>query len=231
MQQNNSLVSMLSQNSEKNDLSFFQSKMYSSSVSRTLWDMGYDKVFFADSFNPISNSYQLKPTAWQKIKSKILGYEININIDHQNFSDFIEGAFEIRTDKKTSSTFLFTRQVNPNLYLNLLEDLLYVTDNSIKQDKLKDISGRIQFLTEKIKTTSEVPVQTNLMLLLEKTLLQEVLLSDESYYSVTVVDEPQISKDPSFINLQFIYSGFFILGFLISIIYIFIRQLFLDNQN
>jgi uncharacterized protein involved in exopolysaccharide biosynthesis len=105
-----------------------------------------------------------------------------------------------------------------------------VTDDEIKRDKLIHIESRIQFLTEKIRTTKEVTVQNNLMLLLERTLLEEVLLSDESYYSILVVDEPQISKNPSFINLQFIYFGFLLLGFFISIIYLYIKKFFFNSS-
>jgi LPS O-antigen subunit length determinant protein (WzzB/FepE family) len=230
MQQNNSLLSMLSQNNQRNDLSFFQSKMYSSAVAKTLWEMGYDKIFFSDLFNERLNLYQSQPTSWQQIKSKILGYEINTIIDHQNLSDFIEDTFTLKTYKKSPSNFLITLQQNPQAYLGFLQDLMRVTDDEIKRDKLIHIESRIQFLTEKIRTTKEVTVQNNLMLLLERTLLEEVLLSDESYYSILVVDEPQISKNPSFINLQFIYFGFLLLGFFISIIYLYIKKFFFNSS-
>lgn len=228
IENNNSLMDILSKSSQKNDLSFFQSKMYSSQVAKVLWDMGYDQVFFSSALNVTSNLYELEPSTWQKIKSKILGYEINTVIDHQNFSDFIESTFTLKTFKDSSSTYLITLQKDPSQYLNFLRDLMEVTDNQIKQDKLMDVKRRIQFLTAKVKTTDEVPVQTNLMALLERTLLQEVLLSDESYYSIQVLDAPQISRNPSFINLQFIYFGFSLLGFLISIIYLYIRKLFFN---
>jgi len=231
MKQNSSLLAVLSQTNQNNDLSFFQSKMYSSAVAKTLWDMGYDKIFYSNSFNEKLNLYQLQPSFWQQIKSNILGYEINAVIDYQNLSDFIEGTFTLETFKKSPSTFLTTLQENPQAYLGFLQDLMRVTDNEIKRDKLKHIERRIQFLTEKMKSTKEISVQNNLMLLLERTLTEEVLLSDDSYYSILVVDEPQISKNPSFINLQFIYLGFLLLGFFVSIIYIYIKKLFFNTSH
>ena len=226
IQQNNSLVNMLAQNNQQSDLSFFQSKLYSSAVAKILWDMGYDETFFSSAFNETSNAYEFHPSFWQKIKSKILGYEINTIIDHQNLSDFIEGSFMVQSFKNKPSSFLIGFQQDPQQHLILLQDLLQVTDDQIKADKLERIKGRIEFLAEKIRITNEVTVQTNLMLLLERTLLEEVLLSDESFYSIVVIDEPQISKNPSFINLQYIYIGFLLLGFFISIIYLYIRKFF-----
>ena len=231
MQQNNSLMDMLAQNVKQNDLSYFQSKMNSSAVSKVLWEMGYDQIFFSGAFNPSSNSYESQPSFWQKIKSKILGYEINTLIDHQSLSDFIEGSFVLKTFKGSSSSYLTTLQQNPQPYLNFLQDLMTVTDNQIKKDRLVNITGRINFLNAKIKTTNEVSIQSALMTLLERALLEEVLLSDESYYSIQVVDGPQISRNPTFINLQFIYFGFLLLGFFISITFLLIRKLFFSISH
>jgi len=231
MQQNNSLLAAIAQNNQSRDLSFFQSKMYSAAVAKTLWDMGYDKIFYSKSFNEKLNLYQFQPSFWQQTKSYILGYEINAVIDHQNLSDFIEDTFTLKKFKKSESHFLITLQENPQVYLGFLQDLMMVTDNEIKRDKLKHIERRTQFLTEKIKTTKEISVQNSLMLLLERALFEEVLLSDDSYYSILVVDEPQISKNPSFINLQYIYLGFLLLGFFVSIIYIYLKKLFFNTSH
>ena len=232
MQQNNPLIGMLTQNSKQNDLSYFQRKMYSSAVSKVLWEMGYDQIFFSGAFNPSSNSYEFQPSSWQKIKSKILGYEINTLIDHQSLSDFIQDSFALETLKDSSSSYFITQQQDPQPYLNFLQDLMKVTDNQIKQDKLVNITDRIQFLTAKIKTTNEVSIQSALMTLLERALLEEALLSDESsYYSIKVVDGPKISRNPTFINLQFIYFGFLLLGFFASIIYLLTRKLFFNISH
>ena len=46
MQQNNSLMDMLAQNGKQNDLSYFQSKMNSSAVSKVLWRWAMIKFSF-----------------------------------------------------------------------------------------------------------------------------------------------------------------------------------------
>lgn len=224
----NSLVSLITQGSnQKGGISYFRSNMMSSVVAKNLWNLGYSDIFYSTAYDPILESYQSSASIWQEIKSKILGYEINKTIDHQNLSEMIEGIFQFQEFKNSSSIIVYTLQSDPRDFKLFLEDILEQTDNHIKETRLSTIGHRIDFLTSKIQATSEVTLRTSLLTLLEKTLLEEILLSDNAFYSIEVIDPPQVSKNPSFINLQFIYFGFLFLGFALAIVWLFIKKEFL----
>ena len=60
--------------------------------------------------------------------------------------------------------------------------------------------------------------------LLKEQLLNESLVEQDNFYSIEVLEKPRRSKNPDFINLQFIYLGFSFIGFMLSTIWLYLRK-------
>ena len=113
---------------------------------------------------------------------------------------------------------------NPELYETLLRDLIRVTDDSIKDRERSKNTNKIIFLSERIASVSDVEIKNALIGLLKEQLLNESLVEQDDFFSIEVLEQPRRSKNPDFINLQFIYLGFTFIGFMLSILALYIRK-------
>ena len=96
----------------------------------------------------------------------------------------------------------------------MLFDSILETDNEIKRTKLKKVKSSIAFLQNKLSNTDDMILRASLTSLLQKELLEEILLSSDDYYSIEIIEDAQTSKDPDYIDLSFIYFAFGLIGFL-----------------
>ena len=113
---------------------------------------------------------------------------------------------------------------SPELYETLLRDLIRVTDNSIKERERSKNTNKIIFLSDKIASVSDVEIKNAMIGLLKEQLLNESLVEQDDFFSIEVLEQPRRSKNPDFINLQFIYLGFTFIGFMLSILALYIRK-------
>ena len=84
---------ILQVNAQTNDMAYFESKMFSSSVAKILWSEGYAETFFSGFYEESSDKYLRNPGLLEVIKSKILSYEIDKTVDHVNLSEMIGDTF------------------------------------------------------------------------------------------------------------------------------------------
>ena len=106
----------------------------------------------------------------------------------------------------------------------MLRDLIRVTDDSIKDRERSKNTNKIIFLSERIASVSDVEIKNALIGLLKEQLLNESLVEQDDFFSIEVLEQPRRSKNPDFINLQFIYLGFTFIGFMLSILALYIRK-------
>ena len=149
----------------------------------------------------------------------------------RNDAVFLKLAYHASTDKdledltEEQNLLRFTISTgNPDLYETLLTDLIRVTDDSIKQRERSKNTNKIVILSDKIASVSDVEIKNAMIGLLKEQLLNESLVEQDNYYSIEVLEQPRRSKNPDFINLQFIYLGFTFIGFMLSVLVLYIRK-------
>ena len=165
------------------------------------------------------------PTAWEKIKSWIIGYEINNEVNYVDLREHIKSQVDLNDLTEEQNLLRFTISTgNPDLYEELLSDLIRFTDDSIKEREINKNKNKINFLSNKIATVSDVEIKNAMIGLLKEQLLNESLVEQDNFYSIEVLEKPRRSKNPDFINLQFIYLGFSFIGFMLSTIWLYLRK-------
>ena len=153
------------------------------------------------------------------IQSLKPNYDGNIDLNH------IQSEVELLdlTEEQNLLRFSISTE-NPELYETLLRDLIRVTDDSIKDRERSKSTNKIIFLSERIASVSDVEIKNALIGLLKEQLLNESLVEQDDFFSIEVLEQPRRSKNPDFINLQFIYLGFTFIGFMLSILALYIRK-------
>ena len=159
------------------------------------------------------------------MKSWIIGYSLNNEINYVDLRNHIQSEVELLnlTEEQNLLRFSISTE-NPELYETLLRDLIRVTDDSIKDRERSKNTNKIIFLSDRIASVSDVEIKNALIGLLKEQLLNESLVEQDDFFSIEVLEQPRRSKNPDFINLQFIYLGFTFIGFMLSILALYIRK-------
>ena len=187
--------------------------------------MVYDKKIFVSNFDEANNSFKKSPKLWDVVKSWIIGYNLNNEVNYVDLRNHIQSEVELLdlTEEQNLLRFSISTQ-SPELYETLLRDLIRVTDNSIKERERSKNTNKIIFLSDKIASVSDVEIKNAMIGLLKEQLLNESLVEQDDFFSIEVLEQPRRSKNPDFINLQFIYLGFTFIGFMLSILALYIRK-------
>ena len=221
----NSVLSLITGGGGGNNFWDFYNIVFSTEVANNLWDMGYDKKIFESSFDETTDSFKKSPKLWEVVKSWIIGYRLNNEINYVDLRNHIQSEVELLdlTEEQNLLRFSISTE-NPELYETLLRDLIRVTDDSIKDRERSKNTNKIIFLSERIASVSDVEIKNALIGLLKEQLLNESLVEQDDFFSIEVLEQPRRSKNPDFINLQFIYLGFTFIGFMLSILALYIRK-------
>ena len=203
----------------------FYNIVFSTEVAEKLWEKGYDQKIFSSNFDTKSETFKRNPKLWDVIKSWIIGYDLNNEINFVDLRNHIKSEVDLEDLTEEQNLLRFTISTgNPDLYETLLTDLIRVTDDSIKQRERSKNTNKIVFLSDKIASVSDVEIKNAMIGLLKEQLLNESLVEQDNYYSIEVLEQPRRSKNPDFINLQFIYLGFTFIGFMLSVLVLYIRK-------
>ena len=141
-----SLGSFLGIEGESSMLTDFFNILFSYKTAEKMWDKGYDKVFFSSQFNPEEEMYIMNSTPLsQNLKAKILGYEINKVIGPQDLKEIF--LSNITYEKYDGGVYLIsTLTSRPEIYQNLLNDLIQGADDLLKEEKLIYMQNQISYL-------------------------------------------------------------------------------------
>ena len=220
-----SVLSLITGGGAGNNFWDFYNIVFSTEVAEKLWEKGYDQKIFASSFDTKSETFKRNPKLWDVIKSWIIGYDLNNEINFVDLRNHIKSEVDLEDLTEEQNLLRFTISTgNPDLYETLLTDLIRVTDDSIKQRERSKNTNKIVFLSDKIASVSDVEIKNAMIGLLKEQLLNESLVEQDNYYSIEVLEQPRRSKNPDFINLQFIYLGFTFIGFMLSVLVLYIRK-------
>ena len=220
-----SVLSLITGGGAGNNFWDFYNIVFSTEVAEKLWEKGYDQKIFASSFDTKSETFKRNPKLWDVIKSWIIGYDLNNEINFVDLRNHIKSEVDLEDLTEEQNLLRFTISTgNPDLYETLLTDLIRVTDDSIKQRERSKNTNKIVFLSDKIASVSDVEIKNAMIGLLKEQLLNESLVEQDNYYSIEVLEQPRRSKNPDFINLQFIYLGFTFICFMLSVLVLYIRK-------
>ena len=222
---NSSVLSLITGGGAGNNFWDFYNIVFSTEVAEKLWEKGYDQKIFSSNFDTKSETFKRNPKLWDVIKSWIIGYDLNNEINFVDLRNHIKSEVDLEDLTEEQNLLRFTISTgNPDLYETLLTDLIRVTDDSIKQRERSKNTNKIVFLSDKIASVSDVEIKNAMIGLLKEQLLNESLVEQDNYYSIEVLEQPRRSKNPDFINLQFIYLGFTFIGFMLSVLVLYIRK-------
>ena len=220
-----SVLSLITGGGAGNNFWDFYNIVFSTEVAEKLWEKGYDQKIFSSNFYTKSETFKRNPKLWDVIKSWIIGYDLNNEINFVDLRNHIKSEVDLEDLTEEQNLLRFTISTgNPDLYETLLTDLIRVTDDSIKQRERSKNTNKIVFLSDKIASVSDVEIKNAMIGLLKEQLLNESLVEQDNFYSIEVLEQPRRSKNPDFINLQFIYLGFTFIGFMLSILALYIRK-------
>ena len=220
-----SVLSLITGGGAGNNFWDFYNIVFSTEVAEKLWEKGYDQKIFSSNFDTKSETFKRNPKLWDVIKSWIIGYDLNNEINFVDLRNHIKSEVDLEDLTEEQNLLRFTISTgNPDLYETLLTDLIRVTDDSIKQRERSKNTNKIVFLSDKIASVSDVEINNAMIGLLKEQLLNESLVEQDNYYSIEVLEQPRRSKNPDFINLQFIYLGFTFIGFMLSVLVLYIRK-------
>ena len=220
-----SVLSLITGGGAGNNFWDFYNIVFSTEVAEKLWEKGYDQKIFSSNFDTKTETFKRNPKLWDVIKSWIIGYDLNNEINFVDLRNHIKSEVDLEDLTEEQNLLRFTISTgNPDLYETLLTDLIRVTDDSIKQRERSKNTNKIVFLSDKIASVSDVEIKNAMIGLLKEQLLNESLVEQDNYYSIEVLEQPRRSKNPDFINLQFIYLGFTFIGFMLSVLVLYIRK-------
>ena len=220
-----SVLSLITGGGAGNNFWDFYNIVFSNEVAEKLWEKGYDQKIFSSNFDTKSETFKRNPKLWDVIKSWIIGYDLNNEINFVDLRNHIKSEVDLEDLTEEQNLLRFTISTgNPDLYETLLTDLIRVTDDSIKQRERSKNTNKIVFLSDKIASVSDVEIKNAMIGLLKEQLLNESLVEQDNFYSIEVLEQPRRSKNPDFINLQFIYLGFTFIGFMLSVLVLYIRK-------
>ena len=220
-----SVLSLITGGGAGNNFWDFYNIVFSTEVAEKLWEKGYDQKIFSSNFDTKSETFKRNPKLWDVIKSWIIGYDLNNEINFVDLRNHIKSEVDLEDLTEEQNLLRITISTgNPDLYETLLTDLIRVTDDSIKQRERSKNTNKIVFLSDKIASVSDVEIKNAMIGLLKEQLLNESLVEQDNYYSIEVLEQPRRSKNPDFINLQFIYLGFTFIGFMLSVLVLYIRK-------
>ena len=219
------VLSLITGGGAGNNFWDFYNIVFSTEVAEKLWEKGYDQKIFSSNFDTKSETFKRNPKLWDVIKSWIIGYDLNNEINFVDLRNHIKSEVDLEDLTEEQNLLRFTISTgNPDLYETLLADLIRVTDDSIKQRERSKNTNKIVFLSDKIASVSDVEIKNAMIVLLKEQLLNESLVEQDNFYSIELLEQPRRSKNPDFINLQFIYLGFTFIGFMLSVLVLYIRK-------
>ena len=128
-------------------------------------------------------------------------------------------------DKSTKDLYiLYIDTTSPERDLALLQRLVKVTDEFIKERKLISINAKMDFLSKEANTTLDRDARVSLNSLVRQNLLEKSLLSGDGLLYFEVIEEPFIHENPRVTSPTFIFLGFVFISWASSVLITYLRR-------
>ena len=177
------LGSRQSFNFEGSKLDSFVEIMYSYPTAKILWDQGYDKIFFASSFNEDEGKYLMGEFSFsEKVNAWILGYDINAanrEIGPSNLKPIIRNNIKAILPRNLESGDIVMQTSDPSMAAKFITDTLLAADQSLKEEKISYANSQINFLNNKLLTVSDIDIRNVLNDSLKKQYMEIAFASSD----------------------------------------------------
>ena len=212
------------QESSKNfDMFYWQ--LNSSQVAKKLWDEGFNDIYYRFSYDEDKNIYAYSSTFWESLNNFIFSLEPKRSYNHNDLKNLINGKVNFLRDKSTKDLYiLYIDTTSPERDLALLQRLVKVTDEFIKERKLISINAKMDFLSKEANTTLDRDARVYLNSLVRQNLLEKSLLSGDGLLYFEVIEEPFIHENPRVTSPTFIFLGFVFISWASSVLITYLRR-------
>ena len=212
------------QESSKNfDMFYWQ--LNSSQVAKKLWDEGFNDIYYRFSYDDDKNIYAYSSTFWESLNNFIFSLEPKRSYNHNDLKNLINGKVNFLRDKSTKDLYiLYIDTTSPERDLALLQRLVKVTDEFIKERKLISINAKMDFLSKEANTTLDRDARVSLNSLARQNLLEKSLLSGDGLLYFEVIEEPFIHENPRVTSPTFIFLGFVFISWASSVLITYLRR-------
>ena len=212
------------QESSKNfDMFYWQ--LNSSQVAKKLWDEGFNDIYYRFSYDDDKNIYAYSSTFWESLNNFIFSLEPKRSYNHNDLKNLTNGKVNFLRDKSTKDLYiLYIDTTSPERDLALLQRLVKVTDEFIKERKLISINAKMDFLSKEANTTLDRDARVSLNSLVRQNLLEKSLLSGDGLLYFEVIEEPFIHENPTVTSPTFIFLGFVFISWASSVLITYLRR-------
>ncbi len=219
-----SLFNVNVQASSKNfDMFFWQ--LNSTQVAKKLWDEGFDRVYYSFALDEESGEFIYRSNFWQSLNNFIFNLEPKDTYNHNDLRNLINGKVNFLRDRSTRDLYvLYIDTTSPERDLALLQRLVKVTDEFIKERKLISINSKMEFLRDEATVTTDIDAKTSLNALVRQNLLEKSLLSGDGLLYFEVIEEPFIHEYPRVTSPTFVFVAFIFISWASSVLITYLRR-------
>ena len=221
------LGTFLGSETDDANLDSVTSMMFSKKVASEMWDMGYSESFFKANYDESTGLFQRNPTFGEKIHALILGYEINTSIDSNQLKAVFKGSVKVVKSKENRNHLvLYSETSNPQLFVKVINDLMIVSDDNLKKDKLSYATKQAEYLAEQVGIVKDREIKNALLDSIKQKTLEIALLSNDLPYNLIVVDSPYTSTNPISPSLAFIFIFSSFIGLFLCLIKLIYKEIY-----
>ena len=112
----------------------------------------------------------------------------------------------------------------------LLQNLIKEIDNTQRDIDIKDFKAKEIYLTERLKGTMDATVSKSVGFLIQNNIRQQALANTSDYYYFKIVSAPNLPYKKAAPSRAIICILFFIVGFLLSLLFITVRNFFTKSN-
>jgi uncharacterized protein involved in exopolysaccharide biosynthesis len=190
------------------------------------------KLVAAESFNLKSGElkfyddlYDAKNEKWVREVSP----PKKIKPSHLEAHRFYLEIIEVTRDKSTGFITISVEHVSPVFAKEFLQLIIRELNQLAKVSDQKESTDAIEFLNAQASKTNQIGVKESINLLIETNLKTQMLSNIRDEYLLRTIDKPFVPEIKSTPNRPLICILITILGFLISLLVVFIRQNFFNK--
>jgi hypothetical protein len=177
------------------------------------------KLYFDES------KYNLKDNTWSRSPSKQFGSRPSYL---EVYEEYIK-ILSIRQDKRSGFVYISLEHISPVFAKEFIDTVVKKVNDQIRQQDMQESSAALEYLFKKQVTTKEKGTLVSINSLIENYLSKDVISNIRENYALNAIDAPYVPliKSKPFRSLIVLIST--ILGFILSITYIFIKEAIKKN--
>ena len=194
---------------------------------------GYlDDIILAEDWDSSKNEYKYNYEFFDRKSMKWDPYVLSWNenepyeVAYKKLVEEIDIKYNFR-DRVYSITY---RNFSPFMAQELLQNLIKEIDNTQRDIDIKDFKAKEIYLTERLKGTMDATVSKSVGFLIQNNIRQQALANTSDYYYFKIVSAPNLPYKKAAPSRAIICILFFIVGFLLSLLFITVRNFFTKSN-